>query len=62
MVNKQPNFDVMSPKERRQYEAETGKKIPVAEMVTAEPKPQNVITTFGIGKTSKPKAAKGKKK
>jgi hypothetical protein len=27
-----------------------------------EPKPQNVITTFGIGKTSKPKAAKGKKK
>tara|TARA_A100000172_G_scaffold80557_1_gene70469 strand:- start:3315 stop:3512 length:198 start_codon:yes stop_codon:yes gene_type:complete len=65
MVNKQPNFDVMSPKERRQYEAETGKKIPVVETVSAEPEPQNVITTFGVGKTAKPKAkkaAKGKKK
>lgn len=58
MVGKEPNFDVMSPKERRQWEAETGKKIPVQELVLPEPEPMNVMTTKGTGKTG----VKAKKK
>jgi hypothetical protein len=58
MVGKGPNFDVMSPKERRQWEAETGKKIPVQELILPEPKPMNVITTKGTAKTG----VKAKKK
>ncbi len=65
MVNKEPNFDVMSPKERRHWEAENGKKIPVQELVLPEPEPMNVMTTKGVAKTSakaKKPAAKAKKK
>ena len=52
MVGKKPNFDVMSPKERRQWEAETGKKIPVPEVVASQPPAMSVMTTRGVGKTN----------
>ena len=52
MVSKDPNFDVMSPKERRQWEAETGKKIPVPEVVASQPPAMSVMTTRGVGKTN----------
>lgn len=52
MVSKEPNFDVMSPKERRQWEAETGKKIPVPEVVASQPPAMSVMTTRGVGKTN----------
>lgn len=52
MVSKEPNFDVMSPKERRRWEAETGKKIPVPEVVASQPPAMSVMTTRGVGKTN----------
>tara|TARA_R100001509_G_scaffold143052_1_gene98607 strand:- start:273 stop:515 length:243 start_codon:yes stop_codon:yes gene_type:complete len=52
MVSKEPNFDVMSPKERRQWEAENKQKIPVPEMVASQPPAMSVMTTRGVGKTN----------
>ena len=52
MVSKEPNFDVMSPKERRQWEAENNQKIPVPEMVASQPPAMSVMTTRGVGKTN----------
>jgi len=51
MVSKEPNFDVMSPKERRQWEAENG-KIPVPEVAASQPPAMSVMTTRGVGKTN----------
>ena len=52
MVSKEPNFDVMSPKERRQWEAENKQKIPVPEVVASQPPAMSVMTTRGVGKTN----------
>ncbi len=52
MVNREPNFDVMSPKERRQWEAENKQKIPVPEVVASQPPAMSVMTTRGVGKTN----------
>ena len=46
-MSKEPNFDVMSPKERRQWEAENGKKIILDAGTTREQKPRNVNTSKG---------------
>lgn len=46
-MSKEPNFDVMSPKERRQWEAENGKKIILNPGPSREQKPRNVLTSKG---------------
>ena len=62
-MSKEPNFDVMSPKERRQWEAENGKKIILNPGPTREQKPRNVNTSKGnvLMKGDKPVEAAVKK-
>jgi len=62
-MSKEPNFDVMSPKERRQWEAENGKKIVLDAGPTRTQKLRNVNTSKGnvLMKGDQPVAAAPKK-